>query len=65
MEELDQIFNEYIETFKSLDIMEKREELINCIKELIAAIDALAKSENIGLHYLNSREILDLKQENV
>ena len=65
MEYLDQTFFDYIEEYKKLDINSKREELINSLKEMIAIIDMKAKSEEINLYYLKSKEILDLNSNNV
>ena len=65
MEELNSLFNEYINEFKKLDTMEKRDEVINSIKELIAVFEQLATNDNINLHYLRNNEIKDLKKENV
>ena len=65
MEELDKAFKDYIEEYKKLDVNTKRKEIINSLKETIAVIDAKATSEGLKLHYLKSREVLDLNQENV
>lgn len=65
MEELNNLFNEYIEEFKKLDTNKKREEIINSIKQLIVLFDQLAAMDNIELHYLKSREINDIKSDNV
>lgn len=60
MEELNLAFNNYIEEVKKLDTVEKRTELINSIKELIAVFESLANEEKIEINYLKSKEILDL-----
>jgi len=65
MEELNLAFNNYIEEVKKLDTMGKRNELINSIKQLIAVFESFAKDENIELHYLKNREILDLSNNPV
>lgn len=65
MEELNNLFNEYINEFKKLDTMEKRNEVINSIKELIVVFEQLATKDNINLHYLKNNEITDLKKKDV
>ncbi len=61
MRELEESFINYIEEVKKLSTKEKRQELINSIKEMIVAYSALAKQEGINLNPLKSQEILDLK----
>ncbi len=63
MEEVNQAFNEYMEAYKKLNIPEKREEIINSTKELIAVFEQLADQEQIPLKFLRSREINDLDGE--
>ncbi len=65
MEELNLAFNNYIEEVKKLDTAGKRNELINSIKQLIAVFESLAIEENVELHYLKNKEILDLNDTNV
>lgn len=65
MEELNQTFNEYMEEFKKLNLKEKRNEIINSIKDLIAIFDKLAEIDGIELHYLKNQEIKDLQKEEV
>ena len=65
MNELNELFNNYVEKYKVLDLNQKYVELINTIKELTSFIDALATKNGIELSYLKSNEILDLKSENV
>lgn len=65
MEELNQAFREYMEAYKKLSIPEKREEIINSTKELIAAFEQLSAQDNIPLSFLRSREIDDLDGDNV
>ncbi len=62
MDELNIAFNDYIDAYKDLDIAEKRKEMINNIKEMIAMIEQTATDEGIVLNYLRSREILDLDE---
>jgi hypothetical protein len=61
MKELETSFKEYIEEVKKLSTEDKREELLNSIKEIIAAYTALSKQDGINLNPLKSKEILDLK----
>ena len=65
MDELNISFNNYIEDVKKLDTAGKRNELINSIKQLIAVFESLASEENLELHYLKNREILDLNNNPV
>lgn len=61
MSEFNNVFNEYMEAFKTLDIPDKRMEIINSVKEINAIIDNLAEESKIDLGYLKSKEILDMK----
>ena len=63
MNKLNESFNEYINELKKLPIVEKRNELIDSIKELIAGFEFLAERDNVKLQYLKSKEILDLNNE--
>lgn len=65
MEELNLTFNNYIEEVKKLDTTEKRNELINSIKQLIVVFESLANNDKIEIHYLKNREILDLNNNPV
>ena len=65
MEELNNAFNEYIEEVKKMDISSKRDELLNSVKEIIAFFESLAQNENMELHYLVNRELIDLNGTNV
>lgn len=65
MEELDIAFDNYMNEFKKLTTKEKREEVIYSIKELIAGLEYLATQEQIKLHCIKSKEILDLNNEEV
>jgi len=58
-----QLLNNYIDAFKHLSIMGKRQEIIDNLKEFIAMIDILAQKENIEIQYLKSSEINDIKKE--
>lgn len=61
MTEFNDAFSEYMETFKTLDIPDKRMEIINSVKEINAIIDKLAEDSKVDLNYLKSKEILDMK----
>ena len=63
MEELNKSFEEYMSEFKLLNVSEKRTEIIDSIKELIAVFEQLAINYDIELHYLKNREINDLKNK--
>ena len=60
--ELQEAFTEYIESVKALTLNEKKQEVIDSIKELIASIDQIATNEQIELQYLSSKEILDINE---
>ena len=65
MQELNLVFNNYIEEVKKIDIIGKRNELINSIKQLIAIFESMAAVDKIELHFLKNREILDLNNNTV
>ena len=65
MDDINVYFNHYIENFKKMNIVSKREEVLKSIQEFIVAIDHIASLDNINLSYLKSKEINDLKQEDV
>lgn len=65
MNELNESFNNYINEYKKLPTNEKRNELIDSIKEIIVTFEYLAKEENIDIHYLKNKEILDLNKDTV
>ncbi|MBQ3020679.1 MAG: hypothetical protein IJD92_00465 [Bacilli bacterium] len=65
MEELKYDFDKYIEALKGTDTKFKRKELIDSIKELIYIFDTIAQADGVELHYLKSKEIIDLTKENV
>ena len=64
-ENLQPAFTEYIESVKQLDLNEKKIEVIDSIKELIASIDQVATLEGIELQYLASKEILDISEDSM
>ncbi len=65
MDERKEAFNNYISAFKDLNTKDKKDELINSIKELIVIFDELSKQDGIKLDYLHSKKILDLNSDNV
>lgn len=65
MEERNVVFKEYIESFKNLHDDDKKDVLVESVKELIAIFDQFSKNNNISLEYMHSKEILDLNKENV
>ena len=62
---LNETFNEYLSEFKKLSVTEKRNEIIDNLKEFIAIFDSLASREGIKINYLKSNEIKDLYDKNV
>ena len=62
-EDMNNMFIELIITKQILEdsLKEKRTEIIDSIKELIAVFEQLSINDNIELHYLKNREINDLK----
>lgn len=63
IEELNTTFNNYINEVKKLDTTSKRNELINSVKEIITLFQNLASKDNIEIHYLKSKEILELSKQ--
>lgn len=63
--ELNVTFDQYMAEFKKLSIEKKRDEIINSLKELIVLFEELSRSENLQVKHLKSREINDLKNNNV
>ena len=59
-----ELFDDMINEYKKLDLMDKRNELLNSIKDLIVSIELLADQDNVLLKYLKSDEILDIKSSN-
>ena len=57
-------FNEYIESYKKLNLVDKQDEIIYLLKENIACIKMLLKVKNIEVNMLFNREMLDLKHDN-
>lgn len=58
-------FNDYINEYKKLNLLEKREEYITALKELIVLFEGFASIDNIKLEYLKNNEVLDLNKANV
>ena len=65
MDERKEAFNNYISAFKELSIKEKRNELVDSIKELLVIFDELSKQDGIKVDFLHSKKILDLNSDNV
>ena len=63
IEELNTTFNNYINEVKKLDTTSKRNELINSVKEIITLFQNLVSKDNIEIHYLKSKEILELSKQ--
>ena len=61
MEELNNLFQEYMDEFKKMSTLDKRNEIIDSIRELIIVFEQLAIKDGIELNYLKNREINDLK----
>lgn len=57
-------FDELIEKYKKLSLKEKRNNLVKDFKEMIAVYLYLAESNNIPVELLNTKEILDINNEN-
>jgi len=62
MDELNLAFTEYVEEFKKLSIVDKRQEIIRAVNEITAMFDALASQEQKQLTFLKSAEVLDLNE---
>ena len=59
MEELNQVFFEYVEEFKKLDTKLKQEEILRSIKEIIVIFSELGKIDKIQLDYLDVKRVLN------
>lgn len=60
--ELQSKFTEYIEEFKQQDIMDKRKEIVESLKELISVLDVVCQKSGVSVQYLRSREINDIEK---
>lgn len=58
-------YNQYIQEFVQLNLADKREEIVNKLKELIAMLDVVAKKFNDQDPILLNREMIDLNQDEV
>ena len=65
MDEKSVALNNYIEEYKKLNVIEKRDEFISSLKELIVVFEHFAQMDNIQLEYVKNKEILDLSSDNV
>lgn len=61
MNELEIAFKEYLNVFKQLTVVDKRQEIIRAINEITAAFDDLAQESGLQVTYLKSKEVLELK----
>lgn len=59
------MFDKVIESYKKLDISNKRDVNICEIKEMIAIIEHLCVENNIEYRTIRSREIVDLEKDDV
>lgn len=60
MNERDNIFNEYMNEFVKLDVIEKRNIILEDTKELLALVSKLAMDAGKNNDILLNKEILDL-----
>ena len=60
MNELNNSFNEYLESFKQQNIADKRQDIIYAINEITATFVSLAEDANIDIEYIKSKEITEL-----
>ncbi len=65
MDDINNLFNNYMNEVKKLDTTGKRKELYDSLMDLGNSIVALAKNDGIELHYLQNREINDLFKQNL
>lgn len=65
MDNIKNIFNEYVNAYKLLDIKDKRGEVVKKLKEMIVIFQQICEDSNIKYDLLTSREILDLEKEPV
>lgn len=62
---LNELFDGYLAEFKRLSTIDKREEILNNLKEFIAIFDALAQREGLEVNYIKSNEINNLYGDDV
>ena len=58
------MFTEVIDNYKKLSISDKRQEIVNELKLMVAVFEKLCNDNNIQYRKIKSREILDLKNGN-
>ena len=56
------MFTEVIENYKKLSIADKRQEIVDELKLMVAIFEKLCEDNNIAYREIKSREILDLKK---
>lgn len=61
MNDINDSFKEYLESFKQMPVFDKRQEIIHAINEITAMFEKFSIESNIQLTYLKSKEVLDLK----
>ena len=61
MNDIEVAFKEYLNSFKQMEIADKRKEIIHNVNEITAIFDMLAMESNIDLSYLKCNEISKLK----
>lgn len=60
MNDVELAFNEYVDAFKQMDVVDKRKEVIRQINEITAIFNMFATRDNIEVSYLKNNEINDL-----
>lgn len=65
MEELNTLFNDYVDKFKQMDINSKRKEFLDVLKEFLAMLSVISNNEGLNVDYLKSRDILDIKRDEI
>ena len=53
-------FNSYIDEFNKLDLLNKKKEILNSVKELIAPLDLLMLEQGKDVDYLTTGNVLDI-----
>ena len=60
----DNNFNEYVEKYKNLPLIEKKQLVETQFKEIMGVLDALIQKKGKKSKILFNKEILDLRKEN-
>lgn len=61
--EKQQIFNEYMEEYKKLELSQKQDELLDKLKSIFVYLNVYATQNNIEYTLVKSRELNDLDEE--